>query len=125
MYISHYFQHNPKRMCVMTLAGHTLDHLPDDILNAGPPPALWEFVTECSMGEVTRSVTSHVYPFVQLANTLIQQEQLKVVRMRYPDMGRELDYSGECCNWNEVSRAEKYFPEISEYKSWSILAGEY
>jgi len=63
----------------MTLAGHALDHLPDDILNAGPPLALWEFVTERSMGEVARSVTSHVYPFSQLANTLIQREQLKVV----------------------------------------------
>ena len=73
-------------MCVMTLTGHTLNHLPDDILNAGPPPALWEFVMECSMGEVACSVTSCVYPFVQLVNTLVQQEQLKVMQMQYPDM---------------------------------------
>ena len=117
MFISLYFQHNPKCMCVMTLAGHALDHLPDDTLNTGPPPALWEFITERSMGEVARSVTSRVYPFAQLANTLIQREQLKVVRMRYPDMGQELDYSGERHDWNEVSGAEKYFPEISECKS--------
>jgi hypothetical protein len=36
----------------MMLALHKMDHLPDDILNCGPPTALWEFVTECSMGEV-------------------------------------------------------------------------
>ena len=117
MFISLYFQHNPKRMCVMTLAGHALNHLSDDTLNTGPPLALWEFITEHSMGEVTCSVTSCVYPFAQLANTLIQQEQLKVVWMRYPDMGEELDYSRERRDWNEVSCAEKYFPEISECKS--------
>ena len=86
MFISHYFQHNPKCMCVMTLAGHTLNHLPDNILNAGPPLALWEFVMEHSMGEVAHSVTSHIYPFAQLTNTLIQQEQLKVMQMQYPGM---------------------------------------
>ena len=121
MFISHYFQHKPERLCVMTLAAHALDHLPDDILNAGPPPALWEFVTERSMGEVARSVTSRVYPFSQLANTLIQREQLKVVRMRYPDMSQELDYSGERRDWNEVSRAEMYFPEISKFKSAAVI----
>ena len=42
----------------MTVALHEMDHLPDDILNCGPPTALWEFVTERSMGEVVRSVTS-------------------------------------------------------------------
>jgi len=63
----------------MTLTGHVLDHLPDDTLNAGPPLALWEFVMEHSMGEVAHNITSHVYPFSQLANMLIQQEQLKVV----------------------------------------------
>ena len=75
-FISYYFQHNPKRLSVMT---HALNHLPDDILNTGPPLAVWEFVTERSMGEVVHSVTSHIYPFSQLANTLIQWEQLKVV----------------------------------------------
>jgi len=52
----------------MLLTGHALDHLPDDIVNTRPPTALWEFVTEQSMGEVTCSVTSHMYPFAQLAN---------------------------------------------------------
>ena len=117
-YEDHYFQHNPKRLCVMPLAGHALDHLSDDILNAGPPPALWEFVTERSMGEVARSITSRIYPFSQLANTLIQREQLKVVRMRYPDLDQELDYSGQRRDWNEVSRAEKYFPDIND---WIVL----
>lgn len=105
----------------MPLAGHALDHLPDDIHNAGPPPALWEFVTERSMGEVARSVTSRMYPFAQLANTLMQREQLKVVQMRYPDLKQDLDYSGDRRAWNEVSRAEKYFPEISEFKPAPIL----
>jgi hypothetical protein len=112
-YKDHYFQHNPRRLCVMPLAGHALDHLYDDILNAGPPPALWEFVTERSMGEVARSVTSRIYPFSQLANTLIQREQLKAVRMRFPDMDQELDYSEQRRDWNEVSCAERYFPEIN------------
>ena len=100
----------------MTLAGHALDHLPDDILNTGPPTALWEFVTEWSMGEVTRSVMSCMYPFAQLANTLMQHEQLKVMRMRYPDFSQDLDYSGARRDWNEVSQAEKYFPEISKFE---------
>jgi hypothetical protein len=106
----------------MTLAGHGLDHLPDDILNTGPPTALWEFVTERSMGEVARSVTSRMYPFAQLANTLLQREQLKVMRMRYPDLSRVVDYSaGRRRDWNDVSAAEKYFPEISEPRSNPIL----
>jgi hypothetical protein len=114
IYEDHYFQHNPKQLGVMTLAGHTLDHLPDDILNAGPPPALWEFVTERSMGEVACSVTSRIYPFSQLTNTLIQCEQLKVMQMQYPDMSQELNYSGECQDWNEISHAEMCFPAIND-----------
>ena len=117
-YEEHYFQHDPKRLCIMTLAGHTLDHLPDDIGNTGPLLALWEFVTERSMGEVARSVTSRTYPFSQLAKTLLQCEQIKVVQMRYPDMSPELDYSGGRRDWNNNSRAEKYFPDIS---NWVIL----
>jgi len=77
---------------------------------------------ECSMGEVACSITSCVYPFSQLANTLIQQEQLKVVQMQYPDMSQDLDYSGECQDWNEVSHAEMYFPEISKFKSATIVS---
>jgi len=102
----------------MPLAGHTLDHLCDDILNAGPPPALWEFVTEHSMGEVVRSITLHVYPFSQLANTLVQQEQIKVMQMKYPDMDKELNYSEQCCDWNTISHSEKYFPAIND---WVVL----
>ena len=48
-YEDHYFQHDPKWLSVMTLMGHALDHLPDDIRNTGLPPVLWEFVTERSM----------------------------------------------------------------------------
>ena len=105
----------------MTLTGHTLDHLPDDILNTGPPTALWEFVTERSMGKVARSVTSHTYPFSQLANTLLQREQLKAIQMMYPDMSNKLDFSRQCRDWNDVSHAETYFPEISELKSNPIM----
>jgi len=112
-YEDHYFQHDPKRLSIMTLASHRLDHLLDDINNTGPPAALWEFVTERSMGEVVCSVTSHVYPFTQLANTLLQWEQLKVMRMQYPDLSEELDYSGGHCDWSRISSAEKYFPEIN------------
>ena len=65
----------------MMLAMHEMDHPPDDILDCGPPPAHWEFVTKWSMGEVTHSVTSQQYPFAQLARTLIQQEQLKILQM--------------------------------------------
>jgi hypothetical protein len=59
-YEDHYFQHDPKHLSVMTLAGHGLDHLLGDINSMGPPPALWEFVTEQSMGEVTCSMTLHI-----------------------------------------------------------------
>ena len=90
--MSYYFQHDPKRLSVMTLTSHALDHLPDDIYNTSPPPALWEFVTERSMGEVAWSVTSCIFPFAQLANTLLQCKQLKVMRMKYPDMKQDLDY---------------------------------
>ena len=96
----------------MTLAMHQMDHLPDDILDCGPPPALWEFVTERSMGEVTHSITSRQYPFAQLAMTLMRQEQLKVLRMRYHDMKDDLDYSDPPCDWNTTTQAEKFFPDI-------------
>ena len=33
------------------------------------------------------------------------------------DLREELDYAGEHCDWNRVSIAEKYFPEISEFRS--------
>src|SRR5260370_20885728 len=114
LYLSHYFQHNPQRLCVMTLASHQFEHLPDDILNAGPPTALWEFVTERSMGEVARSVTSRLYPFSQLANTLMQCEQLKVMCMKYLDMSDYLTYSEPTRNWNTLSCAEVEFPHISK-----------
>lgn len=42
----------------MTLAMHEIDHIPDDNLNCGPLTALWEFVTEQSMGEVPHNITS-------------------------------------------------------------------
>jgi len=109
-----YFQHNPRCLCVMPLAGHALDHLCDNILNAGPLPALWEFVTEHSMGEVMCSITSHVYPFSQLANTLVQWKQIKVMWMKYLDMDEELNYSEQCCDWNKISCSEKYFPAIND-----------
>lgn len=73
------------------------------------------------MGEVARSVTSRVYPFSQLAQTLMQREQLKVLRMRYPDMSEELDYGGDRRDWDVVSCAETEFPEISELKSDIIM----
>jgi len=57
-YEEYYCQYTPERLCTMTLALHKMDHLLDDILNCGPPTALWEFVTERSMGEVVQSVTS-------------------------------------------------------------------
>ena len=103
-----YFQYNPKCLCTMTLAMHQMDHLPDNILDCGPPPALWEFVTERSMGEVTRSITSRQYPFAQLAKTLMRREQLKVLRMRYPDMNDDLDYSAPPRNWKTTTRAERF-----------------
>jgi hypothetical protein len=99
----------------MMLALHEMDHLPDDILNCGPPTALWEFVTERSMGEVVQSVTSRSYPFSQLANTLMQCEQLKVVQMRYPDMKGSLEYAKPCHDWDTISCVEKYYPKISKY----------
>ena len=107
------FQYDPKHLSVMTLTSHALDNLLDDINNTGPPPALWEFVTEQSMGEVAWSVTSCMHPFSQLANTLLQREQLKVMRMKYPDMKEDLGYTGECRNWHAISNAERCFPEIS------------
>ena len=90
-----------------------MDHLPDDILNCGPPTALWEFMTERSMGEVVWSVTSQMYPFSQLANALIQQEQLKVVQMMYPDLS--LEYTKPCHDWNMTSHAEQTYPEIHDW----------
>jgi len=113
-YEEYYFQYDPKCLSVMTLMSHALDHLPDDINNTGPPPALWEFVTERGMGKVTRSVTSRMYPFSQLANTLLQRGKLKVMRMKHPDMKEDLDYTRERRNWHAISNAERCFPEISD-----------
>lgn len=45
------------------------------------------------MGEVVQRVTSRLYPFSQLANTLIQREQLKVVQMKYPNLKHSLEYA--------------------------------
>jgi len=98
----------------MTLAMHEMDHLPGDILDCGPPPALWEFVTEWSMGEVAHSVMSRQYPFAQLAKTLIQREQLKMLRMRYPDMSDSLDFSEPVRDWNSTTRAEKFIPDVGQ-----------
>ena len=41
-YEEHYCQYNPACFCTMMLALHKMDHLPDNILNCGPPTALWE-----------------------------------------------------------------------------------
>ena len=87
-----YFVYNPKCLCTMMLMMHHMDHLPDDILDCGPSLALWEFVTERSMGEVMHSIMSQQYPFTQLATTLMWWEQLTVLWMRYPDMNDNLDY---------------------------------
>ena len=113
-YEEYYCQYNPARFCTMTLALHEMDHLPDDILNCGPPTALWEFVTERSMGDVVRSVTSRSYPFSQLANTLLQCEQLKVVQMTYPDFQDSLDYTRSRRDWDVISRAEMYYLAIND-----------
>ena len=123
--MSYYFQHDPKRLSVMTLTSHALDHLPDDIMNTRPPPALWEFVTKQSMGEVAQSVTSHTYLFSQFANTLLQRKQLKAMWMRYPDMKEDLDFSRECRNWHLISKAEKCFPEINAQVLLQTLHGWY
>ena len=112
--MSYYFQHDPKQLSVMTLMSHTLNHLPDDIYNTSPPPALWEFITERSMGRVTQSVTSCIFPFAQLANMLLQCKQLKVMWMKYLDMKQDLDYLRQCCNWHVISKVEKCFPEIHD-----------
>ena len=71
-YKEHYSQYDPKQLSVMTLTGHALNHLPDDICSTGPLPVLWEFITEHSMGKVAQSVTSPIYPFSQLVNMLLQ-----------------------------------------------------
>ena len=113
-YEEFYCQYDPKRLSIITLTSHGLDHLPDDIFNTGPPPALWEFVTERSMGKVARSVTSRMYPFSQLANTLVQHEQLKLLWMKYPDMKEDLDFTRERRNWHIISKAETCFPEIND-----------
>ena len=99
----------------MTLAMHEMDHIPEDILNCGPPPALWEFVTERSMGEVARSVTSRRFPFFQLARTLIEREQLKVLQMRYHEISESLDYSDSTRDWNTTSCTEKIFPAVGAW----------
>lgn len=99
----------------MMLAMHEMDHILEDILNCGPPPALWEFVTECSMGEVTHSVTSQQFPFFQLARTLIEWEQLKVLQMRYHGMSESLNYSDTTCDWNTTSCTEKIFPAVGAW----------
>jgi len=34
--------------------------------------------------------------------------------MKYPDMKDALEYSKPCCNWNIISCAEKYCPDIND-----------
>jgi len=38
--------------------------------------------------------------------------------MKYLDMDEELNYSEQHCDWNEISRSEKYFPAIN---NWVVL----
>ena len=98
----------------MTLTLHEMDHFPDDILNCGPLTALWEFVTERSVGDIVRSFTSQLYPFSQLANTLIQREQLNVVQMKYPDLRHSLEYAKPRRNWDVISRPKRRHPYIND-----------
>ena len=98
----------------MTLTLHEMDHIPDDILNCRPPTALWEFVTERSMGDIVRSFTSRLYPFSQPANTLIQREQPNVVQMIYPDLKYSLEYAKPRRDWDVISRPKRSHPQIND-----------
>lgn len=109
-----YYQYDPDRLCVMTAAGHENDHIPDDILFGGPVHVLWEFVGERAMGKAGRKIDSRRYPFAQLANDLLHEEQIKVLRMKYPDLKDKLDFLPPRRDWDTLSKFEKSFPEISE-----------
>jgi len=41
------------------------------------------------------------------------REQLKVIRMQYPDMSDSLNFSDPPHDWNTITWAEKSFPEVS------------
>lgn len=73
---------------------------------------MWEWVCERKMGLVSRSVKSRRFPFSQLSNFILRNEQFRVIETTY-GMSHEELMGNQRRNWGELSSDEMMFPELS------------
>ncbi|KAF8312374.1 hypothetical protein DL93DRAFT_2149474 [Clavulina sp. PMI_390] len=78
-----YYQYNVKRLKYCFLPLHALLHVPDDIINSGPPCNTWTFVMERWCLYMTNGVTSRAHPFTTLAFYVYHGAQLNDIQSRY------------------------------------------
>ena len=67
----------------MTLTVHALLHVADTIETVGPVWTWWSFPIERQCGRFQRNVKSRKHPFTNLDNYLLQQAQLKQIKVIY------------------------------------------
>ena len=79
----------------MTLTIHALLHVADTIETIGPVWTWWSFPIEQQCGRLQRKIKSRKHPYANLDNYILQDTQLKQVKMIYNLS--EVDLSmGEC-----------------------------
>jgi len=79
----------------MTLTVHALLHVADTIETIGPVWTWWSFPIERQCGRFQRKVKSRKHPYTNLDNYLLQDAQLKQVKMIYNLSNMDL-LIGEC-----------------------------
>jgi hypothetical protein len=128
--VSHYFHINPKiviengyrdyfgyrndHLPMVPLTIHALIHTSSDIAHSGPSSALWEFCTERKMGAIARAVTSKRFPFSQISNSVLRNEQLKTIQNLYSLADRDMCFQKRR-NFSELSKGERMFHALSKF----------
>ena len=77
-----YYQYRPERLPCMTLTVHTLLHMADTIETIGPV-WVWSFPIERQCGSFQQKIKSRKHPYTNLDNYLLQQAQLKQIKLIY------------------------------------------
>ena len=78
-----YYQYKPERLPCMTLTVHALLHVADTIETIGPVWTWWSFPIERQCGRLQRKIKSRKHPYANLDNYILQDAQLKQVKMIY------------------------------------------
>ena len=78
-----YYQYRPERLPCMTLTVHALLHVADTIETIGPVWAWWSFPIERQCGSFQRKIKSRKHLYTNLDNYLLQQAQLKQIKVIY------------------------------------------